>query len=171
MAKKKTSPKAKKADKPEEPKAPDAFERIEYKYDFNDAERADIGKKLAQLIREKDSIVTQAKASAKQWKLRIEECENKITALSDKTTDGFEMRPVEARVVFNRRKGMKTYYHPDTGAEIRTAEMSNADYEALPGIVPEPRKEPEQGEGLVNVGEALDKAAPGEPSEIDVQDD
>lgn len=138
-------------------KAPDLFEKIEIKHTFNDAEKAEILGRLTGTLREKESLTDQAKSSAKSWKLKLEQAQLKVDELTNKAQDGFEMRPIEARVVMDRKKGQKTYFDKATGDKISHTDMSPSDYELLPLEFPAPKIAPKPGEPIVNVGDAFPK--------------
>lgn len=159
-------PKKKKPIKKE--KAPDIFEKIEVKHSFNDAEKSDILGELTGKLREKDSLTDMAKSSAKGWKLKLEQAQLKVDELTNKAQDGFEMRPIEARVVMNKVKGRKTYFDKETGKQLSETDMTDADYERLPLEFPAPKVAPKPGEPIVNVGDAFKKAeSPEEPGPDD----
>jgi hypothetical protein len=153
-----TKPKSK-SKKAKEQKLPEFSERIELRHSFTDAEKSQILDNLSHKHEEKEMIVDQAKSSAKTWKGKIDEVQLKISELSQKGRDGYEMRPTECRVVLDRKAGKKHIYNKETDALIETREMSTYDHERLPiDDVPTMKPEPKPGEGLTNVGEAIEAA-------------
>lgn len=138
-------------------KAPDIFESIEAKHEFSDGEKIQMLADMSRLNNEKDALTEQMRASAKSWKGRIEEVQIQINKITNNATSGYEMRPLRAKVVFDRKKGTKTYFHPDTKTKIETRDMTEADYERLPMDIPDPKKQP-PGENIVSVGDAFAKA-------------
>jgi hypothetical protein len=151
MAKKKTTKAAAEA-------PPEFVDRLELKHSFSDAEKAGILDLLSRKHEEKESLAAQAKSSAKQWKGRIDEVQLKITELSQKGRDGFELRPTDVRVVLNKKKKKKTLYRVDNDELIEERDMTDHDFERLPMTIPLPPDPIAPGEGLVKGKDAFDKA-------------
>lgn len=149
--------KKEKAKKTKAAKQPDIFENIESKHEFNDQDKIQMLADLARLNNEKDALTEQMKASAKGWKGRIEAVQIEINRITNNATSGYEMRPLRARVEFDRKKGKKTYFHPETKKKIETRDMTEADYERLPMDIPD-KKPPGPGENIVSVGDAFKEA-------------
>lgn len=147
-------------------KHPEIFERIEYQHIITDEERLKLLTELTTLNQAKESLELQRKASAAQWKSQIETVTNKVKSITTNASNGFEMRPIEARVELDRKAGKKTYFFKDTGKVIRTEDMTALDYERLPINVPENKKEEplKPGQPIVSVSAAIN-AAEAEPSE------
>ena len=146
-----------------ERKLPEFIDRLELKHSFSDAEKASILTDLSRKHEERESLVDQAKSSAKQWKSKIEEVQLKINDLSMKGRDGFEMQSTEVRVVLDKKKKKKKLYRVDNGDFIEERDMTDFDFERLPmTIVPTIKP----GDGLTSVGEALETAEnPPEPKD------
>lgn len=158
MAKKAKAPK-----KGKEQKLPEFSERIELRHNFSETERAEFGKQLSHKLEEKQLLTEQMKSSAKSWKSKIDAVQVDINALSQKGRDGYEMRPTECRVVFDRKLGKKHIYRKVDGKPegefVETRDMTQVEFERLPLPEPEPKKPaPKPDEGLTSVGDAVEKA-------------
>lgn len=139
-------------------KSEDFIDRVEIKHTFSDAEKAEILTELSQADEQRESLIAQAKSSAKQWKAEIEKADIKRRELTMKGRNGFEMRQTDVTVTFDRKKGKKRLFLRDSGKFIEERDMTESDFQRLPMDIPPPKKEPKKGEGLTNVGDALDKA-------------
>jgi hypothetical protein len=156
--------------KPEaaKPKHPEMFENVEYQHNLSDAESLLLLKELTKLNQSKENLEAQKKASAAGWKNQIDTVTNKIKSITTTASNGFEMKPINARVEYDRKAGKKTYFFPDDGKIIRTEEMTATDYERLPINVEEKKEPLKPGDNIVNVGDVLRQA---EASLTDVNDD
>lgn len=129
-------------------------EEIEARHDFTDEEKLVMLTDMARFNQELESLADQAKSSASSWKTKIKTVELKIKGLTNNASNGYEMRPVEANVEFDPKKGKKRYYRKDDGHFIEEREMNPNDYELKLPLPAEPKK----GEGLTNVGDAFNDA-------------
>lgn len=140
------------------PAHPEMFENIEYQHNLNNDERLRLLTELTQLNQSKENLEAQKKASAAGWKNQIDTVTNKIKSITTTASNGFEMKPINARVEYDRKTGKKVYFFPDTHQIIRTEEMTATDYERLPMTVPEKKEPLKPGENIVAVKDALREA-------------
>lgn len=181
------TPAAKKPAKKKKP--PLVKEAIQYPYKFTPQEIADMSVEMRAHMAKHEELEMQKKASAADFKLRMDNEQNSIKMLRTKCDTGEETRPLEAHVVFDVAKNVKTFLHPITKTKIRDEQMSPADHQlpmfkrtpdgkeavAPKGATDEPTgtsapppkkrgkkgKEAEPGEnaGQTNLGDALGAAA------------
>jgi hypothetical protein len=150
------------------PKHPEMFDKIEYQHNLTNEERLTLLTELTQLNQSKENLEAQKKASAAGWKNQIDTVTNKIKSITTTASNGFEMKPINARVEYDRKAGKKVYFFPDTHQIIRTEEMTATDYERLPINVEEKKEPLKAGDNIVNVGDVLREV---EASVTDVNDD
>lgn len=158
MLKKPTGGKKTAAKKKEKPVI--VTEQIQAPHLFGAEEIMTMGAEMRQHMTAADELRDQAKQSAADFKLRIGNHENAVKQLRLKCDSGQETRPMEAIVKFNHpAKGQKTFLHPQTNAEIRSEQMTPADWQ-LPMFKPAPDG---KGEVVAPKG-ATDVLSPGEES-------
>lgn len=178
-AKKPAAPKTKTKEESEAvagtPKIPDHREDIQAPYHFTPAEIETMNHGLRTSLDDIETLQSQAKAAAQDFKLRITNKQNEAKQLRNKLGAGEETRPMKAAVEFIPKKSVKRYLHPETGELIREEPMQPADWQ-LPMFKPEeiqspkppaPSPEPPKSGkapktspvGETSVGDALDAAA------------
>lgn len=157
---KKEKPKKSKEQKPER-----YAEKLELRHAFSDAEQNGMSKDISRLLRERDSLAEQAKASAQSWKSKIKNVSVQIEGLADKIGNGFEMRITECLIELDRKSGKKKIFTRDGKTLLEEQDMTEQDYARLPYL----ENAVKPGEGLTNVGEAIEAAA--EQSESPADED
>lgn len=179
-----TAPKKKKGGKAKAAAPKDKFTgapvvNIQADYYFTSDENQALGLKLAGLVQTKEEIAAHKKDILAQLKAQEEACIAEIKATSNKRRSGFEVRPTEALVLFDPKKGVKHLHRQSDRSFIRTEQMLQSDYvQELPmeGLPPsqKPAAEPKTGKkggkksqpseaGVTNFGDALKAAAAGTP--------
>jgi hypothetical protein len=166
--KKVKAPKAKPAKKAVK-KEPIKIEKISARHDFTEAEKTDLGRKLAGL--------TSQKVAMGDWSQKIKTIQAEIGSVSDKITAEWELRDTECEVHFDYKAGIKTYIRVSDKKEIEKRTITEPErqqhlrFEAdakAPKIVPMAPVAP--GQPLTSVDEALRKAeAAPEPQELPEQ--
>jgi hypothetical protein len=189
-AKKPAAPKAEKP-KPEaapadpaKPVIPDHREDIQAPYHFTPEEIAAMNVGLRTALDDIETLESQAKAAAQDFKLRITNKRNEVKQYRNKLTAGEETRPMKAAVEFLPKKSVKRFLDPETGVFIREEQMQPADWQlpmfkpeeiqspkppatpppagapSGPAGTPKPAKAPKSSPaGETSVGDAMDKAA------------
>lgn len=179
-AKKPATPRAKTKEESEAvagtPKIPDHREDIQAPYHFTPAEIETMNHGLRTALDDIETLQSQAKAAAQDFKLRITNKANDAKQLRNKLGAGEETRPMKAAVEFLPKKSVKRYLDPETGEFIREEPMQPADWQLpmfkpeeiqspkpAPTPVPEPPKSGKPPRtspaGETSVGDALDNAA------------
>jgi hypothetical protein len=160
MKKKETKPKkAKAAKKPE----PVKIETIAARHDFSEAEKSQLGCKLAELTQHKTRTEEEKKVVMGEWSNRIKSIQSEISTVSGKISSGFEMRDTECEVSFDWKAGKKTYTRKSDGKVIETRSIT--DPERQQKLFEEEREkkanEPaplKPGDNIVSVEEAVRQA-------------
>lgn len=148
---------------------------VQADYYFTPDENQALGLKLAGLVQTKEEIAAHKKDILAQLKAQEEACIAEIKATSNKRRSGFEVRPTEALVLFEPKKGVKHLHRVSDRTLIRTEQMLQSDYvQELPmdGLPPSQKpaepKPPKKGKktppseaGVTNLGDALKAAAAG----------
>jgi len=124
---------------------PSEREDVNVPYTFTPDELNDMGHKHRSTLDGIELLKDQAKASAQDFKLRIQNKENEERMLRMKLASGEETRPMRVAVHFDTPRGMKRYLHPETGDFIREEQMQPADWQ-LPLIREEIAKNQKQAE-------------------------
>lgn len=145
-------------------KYPEVHETIEAKHEFTSDEKIGLLDSLSHAHQELSGIKDQAKHSAADYKNRAKAVENRISDLSNKATSGYELRPVECRVDFDPKKGVKHYLNRKTKEKIETRDMQPSDYELQ---LPMSGEKVKAGEGLTSVAAAFPEADNGEGGEAE----
>ena len=93
------------------------------KYVFSEAEKTEMGARLAQCFSDCTRIEGELKSIQTQIKSDIARIEAEMTSLSEKIRSGYEHRNVKCEKVFDYRLGTVTYRRLDTGHIYREREM------------------------------------------------
>lgn len=140
------------------------LETIQARHDFTEAEKSELGLKLAGLTQEKTRVEEEKKVAMSQWTTRIKGIQNDIAANSGKISSGFEMRDTECEVHFDWKAGKKTYVRKSDGKEIETRKIEEPErqqhlFEEEQAKNPAPKIVPlKPGEPIVSVAEAVAEA-------------
>jgi len=106
-------------------------ETIAAPYKFTEAELLRFGKELAGLQKQLGEVELQKKAATEQFKSRMASIESALLETGRKVDDGFELRPTECRVAFDRERKIKSYYRVDLGTFVEERPMTTSDLETL----------------------------------------
>lgn len=119
---------------------PQRIETIMVKHEFSEKELVALGAQMADESRIAESIESEAKTCARQYKDKLVNSKTKIAGLVDKIKEGFEMVPVDAVAMIQISKKDKTarkcFYRKDTGAFIREENALNVEFELF-NVLPE----------------------------------
>jgi hypothetical protein len=166
MAKKKTNT--------EQPKkAPEPIiEYIDVQHDFSITEIGEIARRSALANQRVLELEEKKKQVTKDYAAQIEEAQATVNMLSQKISNGYEMRSTECVVTLDPKNSSKDYHVKKTGAFARREEMTQADFQLSMKFEKEQEAEAKKAAadaGKVNVGEAIEKtiissveAVPGE---------
>lgn len=113
----------------EAPKKKVILETIPAQYNFSIEEIGELARKAALENQRMTDLENPKKQVTSGFKADIEACQAVISSLSDKIASGFEMRDTECEVDFNVKEGKKTYRHKQTGVIVRTAQMTQSDFQ------------------------------------------
>lgn len=145
-------------------------EDVNVPYNFTPEELSEMGHTHRKTLDAIETLKTQMKTSAQDFKLRISTKENEEKQLRMKLASGEETRPMRVAVAFDAKRGMKRYLYPDTGDFIREEPMQAADWQ-LPLIREELDKQrkpaPEVPGYSVSTQEAAASAAAGVAASVD----
>lgn len=95
---------------------------------LTDEEKLAISQRLSKACSDKEELELRKKEVSASLKASIEEQSSMIARDSRILQNGYEYRNVECMVTFNMpESGRKSYYRRDTGAFVRSAEMTDAD--------------------------------------------
>lgn len=141
--------------------------KIEVKHEFSTDEyktRTDELVRSMQRVEEKDAAV---KASAAVAKSEIKQLKASVNEMANQLQNGYEMRTVDVTVEFNRKTGVKKFYHfapgkSENGSFIRQEAMTESDYQELPL---------EEGDKTAEVGDKTAEVRPPKPEGPIVMDD
>ncbi len=97
------------------------------KYTFSEAEKTEMGAKLAQCFSDCSGAEAQLKSVQTQIKSEIARIEAEMGSLSEKIRSGYEHRNVECEKVFDFRLGSVTYRRLDTGEVYRERAMDETE--------------------------------------------
>jgi hypothetical protein len=97
-------------------------ERRNLRYDFSAVETHDMSLRLANKVKELDSVKEEAKSVAAQWSAKTGVISAEIKKPSNSVADGWEFREIECTVAYNKPKaGRKTYTRKDNSATFEEA--------------------------------------------------
>lgn len=162
---------------------------IQADYFFTDTEKQTLGAKLAVALEKREQLQAHKKELLAQIKAQEEGVNAEISLTGSKVRAGFEVRPLDVFVLFDPKKGLKSFHRKEAPHDfIRSETMLPSDYEQElpmpglpPGKQPEPAKEkkpaakkngaktdkkPDQSSspiGETSIGDALNAAAAGKP--------
>src|SRR5688500_14551547 len=105
------------------------IETIDAEYRFSDGEKLELAQRLAHHNTQFSELEDRKKTIASEMKGQIELAQANINSLSTKITNGYELRPTDCVVSFDAKSNTKHYHHARTGAYLRSAEMTKADYQ------------------------------------------
>lgn len=98
------------------------------RYQFTPAELRTLGDQLARETQDHFSLKEQRTTIASNFAARLKESGRRLGDLSTKINSGYEMREMECIVIFNKpQNGIKTIVRVDTGEEVRTEVMTDAE--------------------------------------------
>jgi hypothetical protein len=160
--KKKTETKPKKAKAVKKPE-PVKIETISARHDFTDAEKIQLGSKIAELTQHKARTEEEKKVAMGEWSNKVKSIQSEISNVSGKISAGFEMRDTECEVVLDWKAGKKTYTRKSDGKVIETRSITDPERQqklfeeeqvkranATPPL--------KQGENIVSMNDALRQA-------------
>lgn len=108
-------------------------------------EKFERGLKLARLTAEIEKLEAEKKMAADNYKGRIGTLQTDLDTTATTVNQGFENRPVRCRWIMNvPEQGKKCLAREDTGEQIQSADMSQAD---LQFVLAEMEDTPEEAEG------------------------
>lgn len=150
-----------KADKPKRPpkkKWPVIRERILARHDFATAELADYGQQIGRIDQDIALLQRDAQDVAKDFKAKIEVKTTTRTALSQKLSNGYEMRERDAIVLFDTKKREKRFVDPHNKTHVfKTEPMTENDWQLEMFRPKATAKPPKPGAGNVNEKPPADK--------------
>lgn len=111
------------------PKRKIILETIPAQYTFTTEEIGELARKSALETQRVNDLENRKKQVTSGFKADIEASQAIISSLSDKIASGFEMRDTECQVEFNVKEGKKVYRHNLTGVIVRTAQMTQSDFQ------------------------------------------
>lgn len=113
------------------PKKPEILrETIAADYHFTDAEKQDLGHQLASLITRRGEIEQEKSQVMSQYGSRLKEVGAQVSGLSNKITAGVEIRPTQAIVEYDVKRGMKLFFHENKAKSlIREEPMTPSDFQ------------------------------------------
>lgn len=133
------------------------------RHEFDNAERLENAKQLAEALSESDRIDGELERVKADFKSRTTTVQAKIGSLRDKVTSGYEMRETKCEWRFDSpKKGKKSLVRLDTKEVVETVDMSEADKQGeLPLTAPEakPTQTPAPAAFGTNVGAEVEKVA------------
>ena len=91
---------------------------IMHRWDLTDVEMRKIGVEVGQLGNEIDNITSQAKATANDFKSRIELKTSQRDALSQKLANQYEMRETKTIIVYDVKTQTKTFVNPKNKKQV-----------------------------------------------------
>jgi|GEM_PF-3904441 len=170
--------KAPKAAKPPKKNAKHVGEEtVSLRHDFTDKEYRDIGGKLNVSLNELTRLDGELKSISSDYKARIQQQEGQRDELNMKLGNGYEMRQTKVAVVYDPKRGVKTFYAVEDKRHrtaLREEPMRPSDYQmempvaGLTGVAKaagmaadaaaQASQAPAPGQPLVNVGEAVTDA-------------
>ena len=100
---------------------------VEVEYQFNDADRLQLGDVIARLVVELNELEDRKKSAAADFKAAMESKAGELRLLTGKVRRGGELRQVEARVALDVKARRKFFLHPETRAVLKETEMTAAD--------------------------------------------
>jgi neutral trehalase len=132
---------------------------IQYKHMFSPEEKNDLYAQHIQKLGEVDSKTEAKEAAMSTFKAAIKELKSHATDLRHQLSNGFEMRTATATVEFNRKKGIKKFFHycpasPELhGKLIREETMTEEEHNLLPleGVNPGDERQPPGGSGELEI--------------------
>ncbi len=80
------------------------------RHDFSDKEKADLGKEVAEKIKERISLDGERKSIAKDYSAAIDKLDLSVKELSNKIHDGYEMRRELCYIFFDYKNRKVVYY-------------------------------------------------------------
>lgn len=99
------------------------------KYVFTKEEKERFASELAEQCSEKSHIELEKKEVAGQYKTKIDRCNTEIQALSQKITNGYEMRDYVCEVKKDFIKGVKQFFCVESAELIATEKLGPSDYQ------------------------------------------
>jgi len=99
------------------------------KYVFTKEEKEEFASSLAEQCSQKSNIELEKKEVAGQFKAKIDRCNSEIQLLSQKITNGYEMRDYACEVKKDFKKGIKQFFCVESGDLIATEALTPADYQ------------------------------------------
>ena len=138
-------------------------ETVSLRHDFNDKEYRDIGGKLNIALNTLAQLEHDLAAISKDYKARIAQQEGIRDELNNKLGNGYEMRQTKVAVVYDPKRGVKTFFAADDKkqkAPLGEEPMRQSDYQIEIPIPPQPANvvPMQPGDPLVSVGAALNAA-------------
>lgn len=125
-------------------------EFVSVRHEYTQAERNLITDDLTRALQQCAEQEEQLKSVSADFKARIKTGKAKVSEATNKLTNGYEMRQVDATVQFDRKLGRKKFFFHAPGNRelhkklIREEDMTAADYERLPLDLP-PAEKPRRG--------------------------
>lgn len=99
------------------------------KHTFSREEREAISEKLVKQLSDQNTLTLEANQIKSSYKAKLDESAAQVASLAGNLQAGFEMRPVECRVVFRPKQGKKDYFRTDTGELAHTEDMTQSDFQ------------------------------------------
>jgi phosphopantetheine adenylyltransferase len=98
------------------------------RYQFTSAELRTLGDQLARETQQAIEIREERATVVAEFAAQLKGSEKRIAGLANKLNAGYEMREMECIVLYDKpERGMKTIVRVDTGEEVRTAVMTDAE--------------------------------------------
>ena len=89
------------------------------KYEFSELEKKELAEVIAQSIVQRDELTVKKKAKQSEMKADIDALEHKVSELSEKYNDGFEMREMEVYKELDLPNDLVRFIRPDTGEIVK----------------------------------------------------
>lgn len=100
------------------------FKTKSIKYEFNEAEKAEIAKEMAKKVEELSRLEDEKKAMTSDFKSKIDLASAECKAAANKLNTGYEYRNIQCLVERDYRAGKIHFRRPDTMELVRTENMS-----------------------------------------------
>ena len=97
------------------------------KYTFSEKEKAEIAQDMAARYLEISNHEAELKAAKSQITSKIDSSKAVVNSCSLKLKDGYEMKTMDCKQVFDYEKKTVTVYHPQTNEEIESREMTKSE--------------------------------------------
>lgn len=134
------------------------IEHIDVKHEFTIIEIGELARRAALANQRAQELEEKKKQITKDYAAQVEAAQAELNVLSQKISNGYEMRETECVVTLDSKNSSKDYHIKKTGTFAKRAEMTKNDFQIVMKFEKEKAKE-EKDRGVgENVGEAVEKA-------------